>query len=68
MNHLRTVTAYFPEGRETADKIDRIFADKPALQQALLSTMVTCLDPLLAQTADQIRIVSNWRLNSANRS
>ncbi len=43
MNHLRMVTAYFPEGRETADKIDRIFGDKPALRQAiLLSTIVTC--------------------------
>jgi hypothetical protein len=48
MKHLRMVTAYFPEGRETADKIDRIFGDKPTLQQALLlSTMVTCLDRLL---------------------
>jgi hypothetical protein len=48
MNHLRMVTAYFPEGRETADKIDRIFGDKPALRQAiLLSTIVTCLDRLL---------------------
>jgi len=48
MNHLRMVTAYFPEGRETADKIDRIFADKPALRQSiLLSTIVTCLDRLL---------------------
>jgi hypothetical protein len=27
---------YFPEGRETADKIDRIFSDKPALRQAIL--------------------------------
>jgi hypothetical protein len=49
MNHLRMVTAYFPEGRETADKIDRMFSDKPALRQAiLLSTIVTCLDRLLA--------------------
>jgi hypothetical protein len=49
MNHLRTVTAYFPEGRETVEKIDRIFADKPELRQAiLLSTIVTCLDRLLA--------------------
>jgi hypothetical protein len=49
MNHLRMVTAYFPEGRETAEKIDRIFADKPAPRQAiLLSTIVTCLDRLLA--------------------
>jgi hypothetical protein len=48
MNHLRMVTAYFPEGRETADKIDRIFGDKPELRQAiLLSTIVTCLDRLL---------------------
>jgi hypothetical protein len=48
MNHRRMVTAYFAEGRETADKIDRIFADKPALRQAiLLSTVVTCLDRLL---------------------
>jgi len=23
------VTAYFPEGRETAEKIDKIFGDKP---------------------------------------
>ena len=49
MNHLRMVTAYFPEGQETAEKIDRIFADKPAPRQAiLLSTIVTCLDRLLA--------------------
>jgi hypothetical protein len=49
MNHRRMVTAYFPEGRETAGKIDRIFGDKPALRQAiLLSTIVTCLDRLLA--------------------
>ena len=49
MNHLRMVSAYFPEGRETAEKIDRMFADKPALRQAiLLSTIVTCLDRLLA--------------------
>jgi hypothetical protein len=42
------VTAYFPEGRETAEKIDRIFADKPELRTAiLLSTIVTCLDRLL---------------------
>ena len=48
MNHLRMVTAYFPEGRETADKIDRMFSDKPALRQAiLLSTIVVCLDRLL---------------------
>jgi len=48
MNHLRMVTAYFPEGRETADKIDKIFGDKPPLRQAiLLSTIVTCLDRLL---------------------
>jgi hypothetical protein len=48
MNHLRMVTAYFPEGSETADKIDRIFGDKPALRQAiLLSTIVACLDRLL---------------------
>ena len=48
MNHLRMVTAYFPEGREAADKIDRIFGDKPELRQAiLLSTIVTCLDRLL---------------------
>jgi hypothetical protein len=48
LNHLRMVTAYFPEGRETADKIDRIFGEKPALRQAiLLSTIVTCLDRLL---------------------
>jgi hypothetical protein len=49
MNHLRMVTAHFPEGRETADKIDRLFGDKPALRQAiLLGTIVTCLDRLLA--------------------
>jgi hypothetical protein len=49
MNHFRIVTAYFPEGRETAGKIDRIFADKPELRTAiLLSTIVTCLDRLLA--------------------
>ena len=48
LNHLRMVTAYFPEGRETAEKIDRIFADKPELRTAiLLSTIVTCLDRLL---------------------
>ena len=48
MNHLRMVTAYFPEGREIADTIDRIFGDKPALRQAiLLSTIVVCLDRLL---------------------
>jgi hypothetical protein len=42
------VTAYFPEGREAADKIDRIFGDKPAFRQViLLSTIVTCLDRLL---------------------
>jgi hypothetical protein len=48
MNHLCMVSAYFPEGRETAEKIDRMFSDKPALRQAiLLSTIVTCLDRLL---------------------
>jgi hypothetical protein len=48
MNHLRMVTAYFPEDRETADKIDRIFGDTPELRQTiLLSTIVTCLDRLL---------------------
>ena len=48
MNHLRMVTAYFPEGRETANKIDRIFADKPALRkEILLSTIITCLDRLI---------------------
>jgi len=48
LNHLRMVTAYFPEGRETADKIDRIFGDTPELRQTiLLSTIVTCLDRLL---------------------
>jgi hypothetical protein len=49
MNQLRLVTAYFPEGRETAEKIDRIFGDKPVLRQAIvLSTIVACLDRLLA--------------------
>jgi hypothetical protein len=34
---------------KTADKIDRIFGDTPELRQAiLLSTIVTCLDRLLA--------------------
>jgi hypothetical protein len=48
INHLRMVTAYFPEGRETADKIDRIFGEKAALRQTiLLSTIVVCLDRLL---------------------
>jgi hypothetical protein len=48
MNHLRMVTAYFPEGRETANKIDRIFADKPALRKEILfSTIITCLDRLI---------------------
>jgi hypothetical protein len=49
LNHLRMVTAYFPEGRETADKIDRIFGDTPELRPAILpSTIVTCLGRLLA--------------------
>jgi hypothetical protein len=49
LNHLRMVIAYFPEGRETAEKIDRIFGDTPELRQAiLLSTIVTCIDRLLA--------------------
>jgi hypothetical protein len=49
MNHLRMVTAYLSEGRKTADKIDRIFGDKPALRQAILfSAIVACLDRLLA--------------------
>jgi hypothetical protein len=48
MNHLRMVTAYFPEGREIADKIDRIFSDKRKLRKELyLATIVTCLDRLL---------------------
>jgi hypothetical protein len=42
LNHLRMVTAYFPEGREVTDKIGRIFGDTPALRQTiLLSTIVT---------------------------
>jgi hypothetical protein len=49
MNYLRMVAAYFPEGRETAEKIDRIFGGKPELRQAiLLTTIVTCLDRLIA--------------------
>jgi hypothetical protein len=48
VNHLRMVTAYFPEGRETAEKIDRIFADKRELRKELyLATIVSCLDRLL---------------------
>jgi hypothetical protein len=40
------VTAYYPGGRETAAKIDRIFADKPGLRPAiLLNTIVTCCSP-----------------------
>jgi hypothetical protein len=37
MNHLRMVTAYFPEGRETAEKIDRIFGDTKAFSNAPLA-------------------------------
>jgi hypothetical protein len=38
MNHLRMVSAYFPEGREIADKIDGIFGNKPALRQPLFKS------------------------------
>jgi hypothetical protein len=38
MNHVRMVTGYFLEGRETVDKIDRMFGDKPALRTAIRLT------------------------------
>jgi hypothetical protein len=48
LNHLRMVGVYFREGREIADKIDRMFADTPELRkEILLSTIVSCLDRLL---------------------
>jgi hypothetical protein len=69
MNHFRMVSAYFPEGREIAEKIDRSFADTPELRTAiLLSTIVTCLDTAARLTVRTDPCSSkNWLLTGWSR-
>jgi hypothetical protein len=67
MNHLRMVGVYFSEGREIADKIDRMFSDEPELRKELyLTTIVSCLDRLLndSPSAKQPAPVKTLRLAS----